>query len=630
MTDPFTLHDDDINDRALEETESKLWTEKVAPSESSEIEYLKPALRKKRARYVLIACLAILFLFLARSADLQIIHHGQYKAAAEHNRVRQIRIQAPRGIIIDRTGEELTRNLPRFRLILNPLDLPQNKQQRKQVLNKIATLANIPFETLSKESSIAILPVKPLIIQTNLTLDEIYPLVLATQNIAGVSLEVTSAREYTKGHAFAHVLGYVGKIEQDKIDYYLASGYGLDALVGKSGLEAAFEKYLHGVDGRKYIEVDATGKIQNTVALEQAVPGKILQITIDSSLQEKAAQALQKGLQRSNAHRGAVVVLDPQNGEILALVSLPDFDNNIFTIKKNVQEEIQALFTDPNHPLFPRVIAGTYPSGSTIKPAIAAIALDQGVITRFTSYLSVGGLRIKQWFFPDWRASGHGLTNVRHALADSVNTFFYIIGGGYKGIEGLGIERLSDGLKKFDFAQPTGIEIRGEASGLVPTPEWKIAEKGERWYVGDTYHLAIGQGDILVTPLQIARMTAYFASAGEWIKPHIVKSEIKNQDIGPEINLEHVQTVRQGMRDAVRYGSARSLQALPVTSAGKTGTAQWSSKNPSHAWFTGWAPYNDAEIVITVLIEEGGEGASFATPVAKEIMNWWHQNLYTP
>ena len=632
MQDPFRIHTDEVRDRSLKDIAAKRWVEDMSPGATGEIAYLKPSLRLRHLRIAAIICFSVLTLLLARSAQLQIMETSAYRNTAQSNRLRMEYVPAPRGIITDRGGTPLVRNVPSFRLMLNPLDLPpKNGQERQRYLERLAESAGMETAALTLRIDKMGLPVSPLVLKRALTLEEAYPLIISTQDIPGVSIESASVREYIYGDSLAHLLGYVGSIDKQDEEKYRAQGYTLTDEVGKAGLELTLEPQLRGNAGRRYVEVDARGDILSIAALEKPAAGQGAALTIDYPLQQSVYDILRRALDATKKDSGAVVVIDPKDGAVLAMISYPSFDNNVFTSRRD-QNEAAKLLTDPANPLFPRAIAGLYPSGSTIKPAIAAAALDAGVINRATGYISTGGLRISQWFFPDWKAGGHGLTNVRKAIAESVNTFFYIIGGGYNNLRGLGIETLADYLTRFGFGFKTGIEIGGEADGLVPTPKWKETVKGEPWYVGDTYHLAIGQGDILVTPLQIARMTAYFASGGRWTAPHLVDnkslalSRATKLSFGPGIAPQHIQTVREGLRDAVRYGSARALQALPEESAGKTGTAQWSSKNDPHAWFTGWVPYDDPEIVVTVLVEQGGEGSRTAVPIAKEIMQWWINN----
>ena len=285
-------------------------------------------------------------------------------------------------------------------------------------------------------------------------------------------------------------------------------------------------------------------------------------------------------------------------------------------------------------PLFFRSISGEYPSGSTIKPVLASAALEEKIIDRHTSFNSVGGLWVGgRWFFPDWKAGGHGLTNVIKAIAWSVNTYFYYIGGGYGDFQGLGVERIGKYLKLFGLGETLGLDLPGESAGFVPTAEWKKKEKNEAWYIGDTYHLSIGQGDLLVTPLQVNSYTATIANGGRIYRPHLVKGIIAAAGQGEPlasqvirekfISSQNLEIVRQGMRQTVVAGSAASLNGLSVPAAGKTGTAQWNSNKKNHAWFTGFAPFDQPDFCLTVLVEEGGEGSSLAVPIAREIMQYW-------
>ena len=263
--------------------------------------------------------------------------------------------------------------------------------------------------------------------------------------------------------------------------------------------------------------------------------------------------------------------------------------------------------------------------------------MEEGVINENTSFLSTGGLRIGEWFFPDWKAGGHGTTNVRSAIAFSVNTFFYYIGGGYGDFKGLGLTGLVKYSKLFGLGDLTGIDLNGEAAGFVPTSAWKETTKNEPWYIGDTYHFAIGQGDVLVTPLQVANYTAALANGGILYQPHLVSKILDSnnqvvQEILPKvirkdfISAQNMNIVREGMRQTVVSGSGRYLNSLPVSAAGKTGTAQWSSKKANHAWFIGFAPYENPELAITVLVEEGVEGSTIAVPIAYDIFNWYFSN----
>ena len=375
--------------------------------------------------------------------------------------------------------------------------------------------------------------------------------------------------------------------------------------------------------------MDALGRELNIITKEDPIDGANLQLSIDANLTAKIEEVLTKRI--GPGGRASVIVTDPSNGEIIALVSWPSFNSNSFS-GGIYTETYQALLDDPNNPLFNRAIAGELPSGSTFKPIVAAAALVEGLVDRNTSFLSVGGLQVGPYFFKDWKAGGHGITNVTRALAESINTFFYYIGGGYAQFTGLGVEKIVSYAARFGFGSELGVDLPGEADGFLPNKRWKEEAKGERWYIGDTYNLSIGQGDLLVTPLQIAMMTSVFANGGTLYKPHVAHAFLQNGTerlIEPEVISEHVvdqdaiDIVREGLRETVLSGSGRRLQSLPVTAAGKTGTAQWSNSHPTHAWFTGFAPYESPELTITIIVEEGGGGDVICVPIAEEILQWW-------
>ena len=415
----------------------------------------------------------------------------------------------------------------------------------------------------------------------------------------------------------------------------LGGDYSLIDYVGKTGIEYFYEKELKGVSGKKNIEVDALGRQKKVINEIPAKNGYNIRLSLDLGLQLKAEEILKKHLENKKLNRASFIALNPSDGSVLALISLPAYNNNLFSGGIS-QDNYNELLNNPNRPLLNRAISGEFPAGSTIKPVFSAAALQEGVINEKTSFLSTGGLRISQWFFPDWKAGGHGNINVRSAIAWSVNTFFYYIGGGYGDFSGLGLDKLMDYAKLFGLGQKTGIDLPAEASGFLPSAKWKEDNINEPWYIGDTYHLSIGQGYLLTTPLQVANYTAAIANGGTLYKPHMV-SEIfdENGEVISKyqgeviknnfIDFKNMETVRLGMKDAVDYGSARLLSYLSVPSAGKTGTAQWSSTKDTHAWYIGFAPYENPEIAFVVLVEEGGEGSSTATPIASEILKWYFE-----
>jgi penicillin-binding protein 2 len=346
---------------------------------------------------------------------------------------------------------------------------------------------------------------------------------------------------------------------------------------------------------------------------------------------------MQKVMSNVGAAKATAVALDPRSGEILAFVNLPSYDNNLFS-KGISGTDYANLLNNKNNPLLPRAIAGEYPSGSSIKPFIAAGALQEGNINENSTVNSTGGIKVGEWEFPDWKKGGHGITNVTKAIAESVNTFFYAIGGGYGNIKGLGPDRMKHYLNLFGFGEDTGIDIGGELPGSIPDPVWKEKTKNEDWYLGDTYHMAIGQGDTLVTPLQIANATCAIANGGKLYKPRFVHEVVDENDKvlevkPPEIirkgfiSPSNMDIVKRGMRQTVTSGSARSLNNLPVAISGKTGTAQFGpDEKKYHGWFTSFAPYDNPKIALTILVEGAGGGDETAVPIAKEVYKWYFGN----
>lgn len=581
----------------------------------------------------IIISLGILLIFF-RLLYLQIIKGQYYQSIAENNRIRTFNMQAPRGLIFDRDNNMLAENIPNYILKIIPMDLPKSNELREEIINSLSKILNKNTDELkSKLEKINNKSYEPVPLYDALDFDKAIIIKIQSFNYPGVMLDIESKRKYRVSDtlSLSHILGYLGKISEEDIKN--KSDYDTTDTIGKIGIEYEYENMLKGLKGRKQIEVDAMGKEKKKIAFKDPVAGDNLILTIDTELQSKLEQFLQEALSKFKKTKAVAIALDPNNGEVLAMVSLPSFNNNTFSndvSEKNLKEIIE----NASQPLFNRAIHGTYPSGSTIKPVIAAAALQEGIVTPRTQIYSVGGIRINQWFFPDWKKGGHGPTNITKALAESVNTYFYYIGGGYEQFEGLGLDKLIQYFRLSGIGSQTGIDLPNEKEGLIPTKEWKEEKKNESWYIGDTYHLSIGQGDLLVTPLQVANWTSMISNGGILYQPHIVKTIVdsnnkivKNVDaailLQNAFSKEHLDTVKRGLRDAIVYGSAKSLNDLPITIAGKTGTAEWSSKDSPHAWFTSFAPYPSPKIVLTILIEEGGEGSQVAVPVAKEFYSWW-------
>jgi len=596
-------------------------------------------LTREKFRIIFFTIIFFFTLIMARAFYLQVVKGQNYNQIAEGNRIRLLSIKAERGIIYDRYHTPLVANLPNVSLYFIPPDLPSDDQTKKDLTQVIAAIIDKNSDELWQEFIHApATSYQPILIADNLSHEQSIRLKTIEDNLAGVYTATEPRRDYLEGSGLAHILGYVGKISSSELAQDAAQNYDINDTLGKDGVELFYESMLKGKNGTQEIEVDALGKTKKILNRIESQIGASLVLTIDAELQKKLSQSLANAIKNSPASQaGVAIALDPQSGEILSLVSLPGFDNNFFSAGIT-EDAYQNYLTDQRKPLFNRTVAGTYPPGSIFKPLVALAALEQGIINEHKTFLSTGGLQIGDWFFPDWKYGGHGRVNVISAIANSVNTFFYYIGGGYHDFIGLGVQKITDFARQFYLSKTLGIDLPGEAAGFLPSKDWKEKTKQESWYIGDTYHLAIGQGDILVTPLQVASYTAFFANGGTLYQPHLLKeiinadglknehNSINNQEYVLAKNLasdENIDIIRRALRATVTSGSAQSLQSLPVAVAGKTGTAQVGADKESHAWFTGFAPYDSPRIVITILLENGGEGSAVAVPVFKEVVEWY-------
>ncbi len=589
--------------------------------ESSDGLYVSVALHRRRIFLLAWTIIFLLGLLAVRLSYLQIVHHQFYQALSDDNRIRRTYHLARRGIITDHDGVPLVENTPSFLLVLNPTLLPRTMSERNRIREELSAVLHIDSKDLERLSDNSIDKLREVSLGVFLNYDQAIAFELHEAQWPGIVLQVFATRKYrTEPLSLSHIIGYVGTVsteERANRPHLLPF-----SLSGKSGLESQYDDRLRGTDGATLWEYDYQGLKQRVVSQTIASDGAPLQTSLSLPIQQKSEEALSNTLHSIGRTNGSVVVMNARTGAIIALVSNPSFDANIFTQPDKSKERKQAL-TDRTKPLFFRSIAGQYPSGSTIKPLIATIALSEGVITSTSGVQSVGGIRLGEFFFPDWKMGGHGWTTVTKALAESVNTFFYLVVGGdirtppAWNRPALGMERLMSGLKKFGWGSPTQIDLMGESSGFLPTPEWKLATTGERWYIGDTYHVAIGQGDLLITPLQLANATAMIASNNQTLTPWIVDQPL-TQAI-PVASNEVISIVRDGMRHAVTQGSARRLGDLPVIVFAKTGTAQVSGTQAPHSWLTSYATIGGDPIVVTALIENGGEGSGPALTVVKKI-----------
>jgi len=575
---------------------------------------------------------------LFRLLQLQIVQGSNYKLLSEGNRIRTQIIDAPRGLIYDRNETLLVTNVPSFYLAFVSADLPIDELELTKQLKSIAEITNSNFEELKNiidNSSKISFNSKPFV--ENISYENVIALKTGLDNWSGFDIGIRGSRFYPEGESFSHVLGYLGKLTEIDISTGNFTNYQLTDYIGKSGLEQEYENILRGQPGDKQVEINVRGQVQKIIEAKDPVAGANLTLAIDSKIQKKLYELLTTELDNLELTKATAVAMNPKNGEIIAVVSLPSYDNNLFSGRID-QETYSHLINNEDHPLFFRALQGEYPSGSTFKPIVALAALKEGIVTPNTTFLSTGGIQVNAWFFPDWKVGGHGVTNIIKGLAESVNTYFYIIGGGYYNITGLGVDKIVEFAKQLYYTQKLGVDYPSEADGFLPSRAWKEEFKQERWYIGDTYNISIGQGDVLVTPLQVTSMMSYMANGGILYQPHFLKSIHKadgtTEVVEPVIlrddslDQQYIATVREGLKATVDWGSARSLnQFNHFEIAGKTGTAQANSTEEPHAWFTSFAPFNDPEITLTILIENG-ETSNNTVAVAREFYHWYIETYH--
>ncbi|TSC93310.1 MAG: penicillin-binding protein 2 [Candidatus Berkelbacteria bacterium Licking1014_85] len=570
---------------------------------------------------ILYIILTVVFIILTatRLFFLQIISGTKNLFLAEGNRVNAKNIKAPRGIIYDYKYRPLVKNVSNSVLALYPQELSKNPDEKNKTLKFIRENLKIEIPKITQEA---------IVLKENLTHEETIALKILTHDYSGIYIEETPIRQYENIDSMGYILGYIGKVSEKELknDQHLK----MDDMVGKSGVEKTYNQWLTGIDGQSEIEVNSNGQFQRLIAQKPPEIGAEVKLSIDLDLQNKAGEILKNTISQSNYPSGVVIGMNPQTGKILFMNSVPNYDPNT---------PISSLLNNASNPLINRAISGIYPSGSVIKPVIASAALQEKVVSPDYKIDTPAEIKIGQYTFPDWK--DHGVTDIRRAIAESNNIFFYALGGGWDKIKGLGINRLDQYLEKFGFGNPTNIDLTGEVSGSVPSPEWKKKVKHESWYIGDTYHLSIGQGDLIITPMQMLNAISSIANNGTLYQPRVVdeirfsdgnvlkiESKINNKNI---ISPGNLQIVREGMRLAVTDGSARLISGIKdkngniVESAAKTGTAQVTT-DKFHAWFTVFAPYDNPQIAIVVLIEEGGEGYLTAGPIAKSILEFYFQN----
>lgn len=559
-------------------------------------------------------------LFLSRSIEYQVIQQDTYNQLAKQNYIRRVSIMPERGVVFDTKNKLLVRNEPAFSLELNTNICSLNWQNFTYchyVVARVSKLVPMDIEQISK----AIKEKKAFItLATGLAKDDILPIEANINQYPGLSIITSPKRDYLFKDVFAHLIGYVGSG---------ATSY--PSITGKSGIEKSYDNVLAGTSGYQIIKASSRGDVYEAISQVEPVAGKDVSLFIDLNLQLKAYELLKKHVDSGKAIAGAIVAQDPNTGGIITLVSYPSFNPEKLSYGIS-SSELQALNNNPGAPFYNRVISATYPPGSTFKIITASAALMEKVVTEHTSIFDAGYIKIGAYRFNNWNLGGHGFVDMRRALQVSNDTYFYTVGGGYGNISGLGIVKLANWAKKFGIGEKSGIDIPGEVGGFMPDGTHK------EWYLGDTYITAIGQGDVLSTPLQVNNITAYFANGGYLYKPRVVKSIAGVSDIGPEILASRLvdnptyTIIREGLKLAVQSGGTAyplfdfSTKHPGIELAGKTGTSEYISPTgepKTHAWFTVFGPYDNSSIALTIFLEGGGAGSDDAAPMARTLLDEW-------
>ncbi|TME42762.1 MAG: penicillin-binding protein 2 [Chloroflexi bacterium] len=579
-------------------------------------------------------------------AQLQVTDGTHLAALALANSVRHVVLEADRGIIYDRHGAALVQNSPVWSIAVVPAGLPSDARDRTKELIELAHLSGVPEGTLATELLAAPDLFAPVTVKANLAQADELAVSERLPDLPGASITQRSVRTYVDPMVFGHVLGYVGPIDGLQIRQLKAVGYQPDEMVGKVGVEAGLESLLRGMDGWADVEVDARGQVVKVLAARAPVAGDAVYLSLDAGLQKATAVSLAAGLTRDNKLAGASVVIDPSSGEVLAMVSLPGYDTNLFTHGIS-RADYDRLLKDPEKPLLNRAIAGQYAPGSTFKMVTATAGLQEGKITAQTLLSCPPYINVNGWIYHNWASYSLGWMNVAKALATSCDTFFYQVASM------VGDVTLARYARAFGFGQAKGIEMPGVMPGLVPDRIWKQLECGVpdlnsdacRWTEGDTITFGIGQSYLLTTPLNQAVYVAAVANGGRVLRPtlvHFVRdpagqlmSRQQTEVTGTvPASADNIQAVREGMREEINrpYNMNYWFRAagVPADGGGKTGTAQWGGSGldlPTHAWFVFFAPYAQPEIALSVFVERGELSEVEAAPIGVDIMKFYRSNL---
>ncbi len=560
----------------------------------------------KLGSYIIITVLAF---FCFKLWQLQVLDGDKYRVLSENNRLRIVKIPAPRGIIYDRNGTPLVKNIPFFSVSIPPDDL---KNLDTNALSAFLGIKKEEIEEkLNRKDNSPFIPIK---LKQGLNFEEIAHIEAGKSDFPGLFVETEVGREYLFGKVGAHIIGYLGKITTAQMDDAGLKNFPPDALIGQWGVEGLYDSDLRGTPGERIIEVDALGRELRMIQQKQSIKGKDIVLSIDIDIQKAVEDAFKD-------KAGALVAIKPDSGEILALESLPSFDPNDFSRGVKYQDWA-SLMEDKKKPMLNRALQSQYPPGSTFKIITAAAALEEGVIETDRKINCTGGIGYGRWTFGCWKKGGHGPVDLHRALVESCDTYFYEVG------RRLGIDKIHQYAAALGLGKETGINLQiRERKGLIPSTGWKREKKGQPWYLGETYNAAIGQGYVLVTPIQMAKMMATFSNGGDIYPLSLIKGG--SRPVG-HVNLkpETIRIIKEALSGVVNEpgGTAHGSMSPLVLMGGKTGTAQVvgrkkgvsGEKYMDHAWFVAFAPVETPAIALSVFVEHGGHGATAAAPIAKK------------
>jgi len=614
--------------------EEVLLDRKVKEAREKNLESLESPISSILIKSVFGISLFLFVIIFSRVFYLQAIEGEYYQQRSENNSTYHYIVNAPRGIIYDRFLEPLVFNSPSFSLVMIPSEMPRKDDERKELVEKVASVLKINKDEIEAlfQSRRYHYSLEPILIKSNLEVDEVRLFETVAQNTSGFNIVSDYSRHYPFKDAFAHVLGYIGKISSQDIEKY--KNYPLTSMVGKDGLEAYYEEVLQGRPGQRIIEVDAVFNVQKNLGSIEPEKGKDIITTLDKDLQLVFYNSLKKRIEEIGSTGGSGVALNPKTGEVLSLVSVPSFDPDLFT-RGSPAELINEYLQSPFLPLFNRAISGLYAPGSTIKLLMALAALEEDIIDPEYELFTEGKIVItspynpqEQWIFRDW--DDHGWVDMRKAIAVSCNVYFWAVGGGFEDVVGLGLSKIKKYWLAFGLNEKTGIDLFGEAESILPDAEWMKEHRplDPTWKLGDTYSVSIGEGGFSLTPLQMAAYIATIANDGILMQPHLIKKEAPKEKLRLDVSLENLKIVQEGMREVVLSGTATYLNSLPIEIAGKSGSPKVyvDGKEAYHTIFGAYAPYEDPQIVVLVFIEAPPQNVVATLPVVKDVLGWYQEN----